>query len=148
MQKEWIGLSSVTIPSNFDRISLILRIQDIPSLELEIISDPNFAKTSKRKINFLAACESINTHIYLNDVNVKCPFGGLIGMDDSQLERIFCFAKIMQLHTVLHDATGYIKRHSNEGPVYFFVWGTHSPQFLNTCLFERITGMSLLFESC
>ena len=82
-------LNSKTIPPNIDRIGLMMRIQDIPSLEKEITSVPTFAKSSKRKNYFLAACICINSHIDLYDVNVKSPFRGLIGVDDSELERIF-----------------------------------------------------------
>ena len=34
----------------------MMHVQDIPPLEKEITSDPTFAKSSNRKIYFLAAC--------------------------------------------------------------------------------------------
>jgi len=119
----------------------MMRVQDIPSLEKEITSDPTFAKNSKRKNYFLAACKCINPHIDLYDVNVKSPFGGLIGVDDSRLESIFSFSKIMRMHAVLHDASGFMKRYSNDGPGYIYVLGTHSPELLNTCFLGHITGV-------
>ena len=36
-------------------------------------------------------------------------------MDDSRLESIFSFSKVMRMHAVLHDASGFMKRDSNEG---------------------------------
>ena len=80
-----------------------------------------FAKNSKRKNYFLAACKCINPHIDLYNVNVKSPFGGLIGVDDSRLERIFSFLKIMRMHALLHDASGFKKRYSIEGPGYIYI---------------------------
>ena len=141
MQKEWTRLSSITIPPNIDRIGLMMRVQDIPSLEKEITSDPTFAKNSKRKNYFLAACKCINPHIDLYDVNVKSPFSGLIGVDDSRLERKFFFSEIMRMHAVLHDPSGFMKRYSNEGPGYIYVLGTHSPELFNTCFLGHITGV-------
>ena len=134
-------LNSITIPPNIKRIGLMMLIQDIPTLEKEIKSDPTFAKNSKRKNYFLAACKCISPHIDLHDVNVKSPFGGLIGVNDSRLERIFSFSKIMRMHAVLHDASGFMKRYSNEGPGYIYVLGTYSPELLNTCFLGHITGV-------
>ena len=115
--------------------------QDIPSSEKEIKSDPTFAKNSKRKNYILAACKCINPHNDLHDVNVKSPFGGLIGLDDCRLERIFSSSKVMGMQAVLHDASGFKKRYSNEGPGYIYVLGTHSPELLNTCFLGYITGV-------
>ena len=64
--------------------------QDIPSFEKGNKSDPTFAKTSKRKNYFLAACKGFNPHIDL----YESTSAGLIGMDDSQLERIFFSQKL------------------------------------------------------
>ena len=91
-------------------------------------SDPTFAKNSKRKIYFLAASKCINPHIDWYDIDVKSPFGGLIGVDDSRLERRFSFSKIMRMQAVLHDASGFMKRYSNGGPRYIYLLGTHSPE--------------------
>ena len=119
----------------------MMLIQEIHSLEKEIKSDPTFAKNSKCKSYFNAACKSINPNIDLYDVNVKSPFGGLSGADDSQLELIFSFSKNMRMHAVLHDASGFMKIYSNEGPVYIYVLRIHSPEILNTCLLRHITGV-------
>ena len=109
-----------------------MRVQDIPSLEKEITSDPTFAKNYKRKNYFLAGCKRINPHIDLYNVNMKSTFGGLLEVDDSRLERILSFAKIMRMQPVLHDASVFMKRYSNDGHGYIYVLGTHSPELLNT----------------
>ena len=62
LRKEWMRLISITIPPIFDRIGLVMHIQDIPT-EKGITSDPTFAKKSKRKNHFLAACKGISSHI-------------------------------------------------------------------------------------
>ena len=80
-------------------------------------------------------------HFDLYVVSVKSPFGGLIGVDDSRLERIFSFSKIMRMHAVLHDTPGFTKRYSNEGPGYIYVLGKHAPKLLNRCFFGHITGV-------
>ena len=118
-----------------------MREQDIPSLEKEVTSDPTFAKSSERKNYFLAACKCMNPHIDLYDVNVKSLFGGLIGVDDSRLERMFSFSKIMQMHALLHDASGFMRRYSNERSGYIYVLGTHSPELLNTCFLGHTAGV-------
>ena len=92
------------------------RLENIPYLEQEIKTDPTFAKNSKCEVYFLAASKKINPHVGLYDVYLMCPFGSLIGVDDSQIERILCFPKIMRMHAVVLDANGSMKRYFNEGP--------------------------------
>ena len=104
-------------------------------LQIErLLKSPNAKTTSSRLVN-------INSHIDLYDVKVNSPFGGLIGVDDSRLECTFSFSKIMRMHAVLHDASGFKKRYSNEGPGYIDVLGKHSPELLNTCFLGHITGV-------
>ena len=119
----------------------MMPVQDIPSLEKANTSDSTIAQNSKRKNHFLAACKCINSNIDLSDVNVKSPFGGMSGVDDSRLEHIFSFSKIMRMHAVLHDASAFMKRYSIEGPGYIYIQGTHSPELLNTCFLGQITGI-------
>ena len=72
---------------------------------------------------------------------MKSPFAGLIGVDDSRLERIISFSKIMQMHSVLHDGSGFMKRHSNEGSGDIYLLETQSPELLITCFLGHITGV-------
>ena len=118
-----------------------MRVQDILSLDKEITSDPRFAKISERKNYFLVPCKGISLQIDLYGVNVKSCFGGLIGKDDSRLERTFSFSKNMRMHSVLHDASGFMKRYSNEGPGYIYVLLTHSPELFNECFLGNIQGV-------
>ena len=140
LQKDWMRQNSIKIPPNIDPITLKLLIQDIHSLEKEIKSDPTFAKNSKRKNFFLAVCKCINLHTDLYDVNVKSPFGGLIGVIDFRHEGIVSFLKKLRMHTVPHDASSFMKIYSNEGPGYIYALGTHYPELLNTCFLGHITG--------
>ena len=141
LQKKWMRLNSMTIPPNIDQIGLMMLIQDIPSLEKDVKSNPSIAKISQRKNYFLVACRCINSHNDIYDVNVKSPFRGLIGVDDSRFERTSSFSKFMRMHVVLHDASGFFKRYSNEGPGFIYVMVKHSPGLLNTYCIRQITGV-------
>ena len=43
-----------------------------------------------------------------NDVAIKLrPYGGLIGIDNSSLDKDLNDSKILRLHAILHDAAGF-----------------------------------------
>ena len=48
-----------------------------------------FVGNTKRKNYFLAVCRSFDKKVDLDEINREVPFGGLIGVDDSKLERDF-----------------------------------------------------------
>ena len=129
LAKKWTRLSSIKIPPNIDRIGFLMLVKDILFLDKEITSNPRFAKNSKRKNFLFQAFKGIIPQIDWYDVNVECCFGGLIAKDGSRIEGTFSFSKVM--HSVHHDASGFVMRYSNEGLSYIYVLGTHSPELLN-----------------
>ena len=65
---------------------------------------------------FLAACHHIHPDFDL-DLAIKFqPYGGLIGIDNSRLDRYLNHNKILRLHAILHDATGFIYELTRRGP--------------------------------
>ena len=70
---------------------------------------------------FLAACHHIHPDFDL-DLAIKFqPYGGLIGIDNSRLDRYLNHNKILRLHAILHDATGFIYELTRRGPGYVYV---------------------------
>ena len=49
------------------------------------------------------------------------PYGGLIGIDNSSLDKYFKSYKILRLHAFLHDASGFVFEYSEKGPGYSYV---------------------------
>ena len=56
---------------------------------------------------FLGTCLHLDPEIDL-DIALKLrPYGGLIGIDNSALDKYFKSFKILRLHAILHDASGF-----------------------------------------
>lgn len=92
---------------------------------------------SKRKCYFLAACLFFDPHIDI-DVAVKLrPYGGLIGIDNSRLDKYLKGSKVLRLHAVIHDAAGFVWDHSKSGPGY--AYAASCP--INSPLVGHITGI-------
>jgi hypothetical protein len=100
----------------------------------------HYPENSARSNYFLAACYHLNKHIDPEEIITDCPHGGLIGIGDSWLERIFGNFKVFRLHAVLHDASGYMKRKYNVGPGYVYSI-INFPR--NSCFLGHVTGLSL-----
>jgi hypothetical protein len=65
------------------------------------------------------------------------PYGGIIGIGNSNLDIPFRRLKIFRLHAALHDAFGYCKTKYNEGPGYSYI--INIPW--NSCLIGHVTGL-------
>ena len=90
------------------------------AFKLEIENHPEFRQKSKRQLYFLAACAIFDSNLDLCVALKLRPHGGLIGIDDSSLDYCLKFSKVFRLHAVLHDAAGFVKEHSNQGPGYIY----------------------------
>ena len=76
---------------------------------------------SERYLYFLAICFYLDPDLDL-DIALKLrPYGGLIGIDNSTLDKYFKAYKILRLHAILHDASGFVFEHSKKGPGYSYV---------------------------
>ena len=70
---------------------------------------------------FLATCLHLDPEIDL-DIALKLgPYGGLIGIDTSALDKYFQSFKILRLHAILHDASGFVYEYSEKSPGYSYV---------------------------
>ena len=46
------------------------------------------------------------------------PYGGLIGIDNSSLDKFLRVTKILRLHAILHDSGGFMYEIYNQGHTY------------------------------
>ena len=92
---------------------------NIREIYLEIKN--NYPKYGERFRYFLAACQYLDPDIDLEAILKLCPYGGLIGIDNSSLDNYFKWFKILRLHAILHDASGFIEEYSCKVPGYSYV---------------------------
>ena len=118
---------------------LDMNIGEIVALEKEI--SKLFVGNTKRKNYFLAVCRSLNKNVDLDKINREAPFGGLIGVGDSKLEKLLNWSKIFRLHATFHDAAGYLKTNLNIGPGYCYMVPFLN-SILNFCFLGHITGLA------
>ena len=79
-----------------------------------------YSRYNERFQYFLAAYHYIDPHFDLDLALKFRPHGGLIGIDDSKLYK-YLKNKILRLHAILHDATGFMYETSQKGPAYVYV---------------------------
>lgn len=91
----------------------------------------------RRKLYFLAACSIIDDDINLEHARKLRPYGGLIGIDNSRLDRYLKFSKVLRLHAVLHDAAGFIKEYNQSGPGYAYALSCP----INSCFVGHVSGL-------
>ena len=69
----------------------------------------------------LCTCLHLDPNIHL-DIALKLrPYVGIIGSDNSSLDKYFKSFKILRLHAILHDAAGFVYEFSEKGPGYSYV---------------------------
>lgn len=98
-----------------------------------------FIQNNARKNYFLSACLYIDPEADIEALNRDCPYGGIIGIDDSNLDSVFNRFKVFRLHAILHDAAGYMKAKYNKGPGYCYVYPLSS---INNCFLGHVTGIA------
>ena len=99
-----------------------------------------FPKNTTSKNAFLAVCLFLNGTIDLDEVNSRAPFGSKIGAGDSPVHKYLKFSKIIRMHTVFHDAYGYMRSNKNVGPGYVCTLTTEK-YFRNSMLLGHISGI-------
>ena len=118
----------------------------ITTNDLEIIHETYlslqniYPENSVRRNYFLAACSLFNESTDFDfDIAMKLrPYGGLIGIDSSSMDRFLKDSEILRLHAILHDAAGYIQEYYNQGPVYAYML----PYDINSPFAGHITGIA------
>ena len=80
-----------------------------------------YPEYSERYLYFLATCLQLDPNIDLDMALKLPPYGGIIGIDNSSLDKYFNSFKILRLHAFLHDAAGFVHEFSEKGPGYSYV---------------------------
>ena len=75
-----------------------------------------YPEYSERYSYFLATCLQLDPNIDLNIALKLRPYGGIIGIDNSSMDKYFKSFKILRLHAILHDAAGFVHEFSEKGP--------------------------------
>ena len=114
-----------------------MNIEEI--VEFEKRNQSTFCWKYKKEKFFLAVCRSFDKNVDLDKINREVPFGGLIGVGDSKLEKLLNWWKIFRLHATFHDATGYLKTNLNIGPGYCYMVSFLNSKF-NFCFLGHISG--------
>ena len=98
-----------------------------------------YPQNTVRKNYFLSACQEIDDSVSLDEVDEDCVYGDIIGIEKSKLVYFLIVSKILRLHAVLHDASGYMKARYETGKGYCYA--IPFPDFLNCCFFGHVTGL-------
>ena len=116
-------------------------IEDIKLIHersLSLRGNLTFSHISHRQLYFVAACALLDPE-FDGEIALKFrPYGGLIGVDNSRLDPLLKYGKILRLHAALHDAAGFVKDCRNKVPGYVYAF-RYSP--LDNCLFRHLAGI-------
>ena len=100
-----------------------------------------YPDNSNQRKYFLAACSLF----FVSSDNPNCeiliklrPYGGLIGFDNSSLDKYLKKSKILQLHAILHDAAGFIYDFCQQGPKYCYML----PWNYKNSLMQQLSGIA------
>ena len=125
-----------------------LEKRTVTSTDLEIIHarfitlKKTYPENTNRRNYFLAACSLFffsTTYDIDYDVAIKLrPYGGLIGIENSSLDKYLSDSKILRMHAVLQDAAGFVQEVYNTGPTYCYVL----PWNCNSSLIARLSGLT------
>ena len=75
---------------------------------------------NERYLYFLETCFYLDLDLDMNIALKLRPYGGFIGIDHSTLDKYFKSYKILRLHAILHEASGFVLEHSGKGPSYSY----------------------------
>ena len=96
-----------------------LDLKSVYELYLEVKKE--YSGYNERYMHFLATCFYRDPDLYL-DIELKLrTYGGLIGIDNSTLDKSFKSYKILRVHAILHDASALVFEQSKKGPGYSYV---------------------------
>ena len=81
----------------------------------------DYPEHNERFLYFLATCLHLDPDVNLEIALKLRPDGGIIGIDNSSLDTYLKSFKVLRLHAILHDASGFIAEYSQKGPGYSYV---------------------------
>ena len=90
----------------------------VTSSDLEIIREiylsvkKTYPENSYRRNYFLAACSLF----FFSSTNEELSYDGLIGIDNSSLDKYSNDFKVLRMHAILHDAAGFVHEVFYTGP--------------------------------
>ena len=100
-----------------------------------------YSQYGERFLYFLATCLHLDPEIDL-DIALKLRiYGGLIGIDNSDLGKYLKSFKILRLHAILHDASGFVYENSEKSPGYSYV----RPCSVTNEYLGQVTGIAFCF---
>ena len=122
--------------------------------EIYLTVKKTYPENSDRRKFFLTACSLFffSSENDLNyDVAIKLrPYGGLIGIDDSSLDKYLKDSKLLRLHAILHDAAGFADEVHDTSPTYCYMlpWKCNHSLIghlsgITFCIFVRLTRPEL-----
>lgn len=100
-----------------------------------------FPQNSIRKNYFLAACLSLDSSLSYDNmifINDDCRYGGIIGIDNSNLDKFLSWLKIIRIHAIFHDAAGYMRTKHGVGPGYCYMFSKFP---VNSCYLGHVSGL-------
>ena len=116
-------------------------IKDIKLIHEKTVSlrgNQNFSHISHRQLYFVAACVLLDPEID-GEIALKFrPYGGSMGVDNSRLDPLLKYSKVLRLHAALNDAAGFVKDCRNKGTAYVYAFRYST---INNCLFRHLTGI-------
>lgn len=116
-----------------------MRAEDLYEIYDITIFDEEVANVKDiRKKYFVAACVHFDPTIKPEIALKLRPYGGLIGIENSSLDKYLKSSKVLRLHAILHDAAGFVKERNDSGPGYCYNM-TSCP--INCCFFGHVTGI-------
>ena len=66
------------------------------------------------------------------------PYGGIIGIDKSSVDKYLKISKVLRLHAILNDPVGFVYEIDNQGPGYSFML----PWKSSNCFGGHLSGIS------
>ena len=94
---------------------------------LSLRGNLTFSHISHRQLYFVAACALLDPEIDGERALKFRPYGGLIGNDNSRLDPLMKYSKVLRLQAALQDAAGFVKDCRNKGPGYIYAF-RYSPK--------------------
>ena len=95
-----------------------MNLEKISEIQNNIRLKKDFEDETEGKNSFLAVCYFHYPSVDLKLINEKAPFGGIICIGDSKLEKVIGKIKVIKLHALLHNAAGVMKTNYSKGPGY------------------------------
>ena len=89
--------------------------------EIYKLKKTDYREHNERLLYFLATRLHLEPHVNLKIALKLRPYGGIIGIDNSSLDTYLKSFKVLRLHAILHDASGFVAEYGQKGPGYSFV---------------------------